>query len=191
MVLNIVSWYPGQWSVVSGQYLSLSLQDHQIHCSYYQLGILFMLLPVLLAIVFFTVLLVRESAEFESVIEYILIILIFGLLYLLVVPIVSIWFTARDLFSFGDSGDRDKDMDMVKVLKMFEHIGEALPQLILSCVFISYNGGPLEHPLNTTSALFSAVSLLYGLVLSADACIKSREQKTADRYRQTLGMPYT
>ena len=149
-----------------------------------------MLLPVGLAILFFTALLIRESGEFESVIEYVLIILIFGVFYLFVVPVVSIWFTGRDLFSVGDSGDRDRDMAMVKVLKLFEHIGEALPQLVLSCVFIGYNGGPLVNWINTISAFFSAMSLLYGLVISIDACIKSREQKVAERYRQTLGMPY-
>ena len=150
-----------------------------------------MLLPVGLAIIFFTALLIRESGEFESVIEYVLIILIFGVFYLFVVPMVSIWFTGRDLFSVGDSGDRDRDMAMVKVLKLFEHIGEALPQLVLSCVFIGYNGGPLVNWINTISAFFSAMSLLYGLVISIDACIKSREQKVAERYRQTLGMPYS
>ena len=150
-----------------------------------------MLLPVGLAILFFTVLLIRESGEFESVIEYVLIILIFGVFYLFVVPVVSIWFTGRDLFSVGDSGDRDRDMAMVKVLKLFEHIGEALPQLVLSCVFIGYNGGPLVNWINTISAFFSAMSLLYGLVISIDACIKSREEKVAERYRQTLGMPYS
>ena len=95
----------------------------EISCSYYQLGILFMLLPVVFAIGFFTVILVRERAEFQSILEYFLIIIIFGVFYLLVVPIVSIWFTARDLFSLGDTSDRDRDLDMVKVLKLFEHIG--------------------------------------------------------------------
>ena len=47
-----------------------------------------------------------------------------------------------------------------------------------------------EHGLNTTSAFFSAMSLLYGLAISVEACIKSREDKVAERYRQTLGMPY-
>ena len=37
----------------------------------------------------------------------------------------------------------------------------------------------------------SKVSLLYGLAISVDAAIKSREQKVAERYRQTLGMPYS
>lgn len=82
-----------------------------------------MLLPVVFAIGFFTVILVHERAEFESIFEYFLIIIIFGVFYLLVVPIVSIWFTARDLFGLGDISDRDRDMDMVKVLKLFEHLG--------------------------------------------------------------------
>ena len=82
-----------------------------------------MLLPVVFAIGFFTVILVRERAEFESIFEYFLIIIIFGVFYLLVVPLVSIWFTAKDLFSLGDSSDRDRDMNMVQVLKLFEHIG--------------------------------------------------------------------
>ena len=34
--------------------------------------------------------------------RYVLIITIFGVFYLLVVPIVSIWFTGRDLFSVGE-----------------------------------------------------------------------------------------
>ena len=95
---------------------------------------------MVIAILFFTVLLVRESGEFESVLEYVIIILIFGVFYLIVVPIVSIWFTCRALIKNTESDDRD--MDMVKVLKLFEHIGEALPQLVLSCIFIASNGGP-------------------------------------------------
>ena len=48
--------------------------------------------------------------------EYVLIILIFGVFYLLVVPVVSIWFTGRALFHRNAGGDdRDRDMDMVKV----------------------------------------------------------------------------
>ena len=75
------------------------------------------------------------------------------------------------------------------------HIGEALPQLILSCLFIMNNGGPLHGPLlhyiNSISAIFSALSFLYGFVLSVDACVKTKKQKVSERYRQTLGMPYS
>ena len=83
-----------------------------------------MLLPVVFAVGFFTVILIRESGEFESLFEYFLVIIIFGVFYLLVVPLVSIWFTAKDLFGLGDSSDRDRDMNMVQVLKLFEHIGK-------------------------------------------------------------------
>ena len=98
--------------------------DGSISCAYYQLGILFMLLPVIFAMAFIGIILVMESGEFESVFEYLLIMLVFGVFYLLVVPIVSIWFTGRDLLGVGESEDRAKDIEMVKVLKMFEHIGK-------------------------------------------------------------------
>ena len=55
-----------------------------------------MLLPVLLAIGFFAILLIRERAEFESVLEYILVMLIFGVFYLLVVPLgLFLWMNSR------------------------------------------------------------------------------------------------
>ena len=42
------------------------------------------------------------STVYSCVSRYVLIITIFGVFYLLVVPIVSIWFTGRDLFSVGE-----------------------------------------------------------------------------------------
>ena len=83
-----------------------------------------MLLPVVFAVGFITVILIKERAEFQSVFEYFLIIIIFGVFYLVVVPIVSIWFTAKHLFKLGESSDRDRDMNMVQVLKLFEQIGK-------------------------------------------------------------------
>ena len=79
-----------------------------------------MLLPVAFASGYIGIILVRERNEFESVLEYLLIMLVFGVFYLVVVPIVSIWFTAKDLFSVTPMG---KDMEMIRVLKMFEHVG--------------------------------------------------------------------
>ena len=87
--------------------------DGSISCAYYQLGILFMLLPVIFAMTFIGIILVMESGEFESVFEYLLIMLVFGVFYLLVVPIVSIWFTGRDLLGVGESEDQARDMEMV------------------------------------------------------------------------------
>lgn len=95
--------------------------DGEISCVYYGLGIVFMLLPVVFASGYIGIILVRERNEFESVFEYLLIMMVFGVFYLVVVPIVSIWFTAKDLFSVGGM---EKDMEMIRVLKMFEHIGK-------------------------------------------------------------------
>ena len=39
-------------------------------------------------------------------------------------------------------------------------------QLVLSCVFIASNGGPLQLPIPTTSAFFSAVSSFFFHILS-------------------------
>ena len=36
-----------------------------------------------------------------------------------------------------------------------------------------------------------ALSFLYGFVISVEACVKSREHNVSERYRQTLGMPYS
>ena len=102
--------------------------DEEISCVYYGLGIVFMLLPVVFASGYVGIILVRERNEFESVFEYLLIMMVFGVFYLVVVPIVSIWFTAKDLFSVGDMENRKKDMEMIRVLKMFEHIGEYIKE---------------------------------------------------------------
>ena len=52
---------------------------------------------------------------------------------------------------------------------------QPVTELIYPCLI-----SPQEHGLNTTSAFFSAMSLLYGLAISAEACVKSREDKVAE-----------
>ena len=65
-------------------------------------------------------------------------------------------------------GNSFLNMNMVMVLfvKVFEILGESLPQLILTIVFISNNGGPMKHKINSASAVFSGGSVLYGLITS-------------------------
>jgi hypothetical protein len=70
------------------------------------------------------------------------------------------------------------------------YLGEALPQLVLSSIFITYNGGPARHPISVTSAFFSANSFIYGFLISVEAFRKNRKEKMALHYRATLGMPY-
>merc|ERR550517_1485392 len=70
-----------------------------------------------------------------------------------------------DIFSFFSEGDEQREVDQNKarVLKIFEHIGEALPQLAISLTFL-FNEGTYHHPLTVLSAIVSLISLMMGLV---------------------------
>ena len=85
----------------------------------------------------------------------------YGVFRTVTLPFRAIYYTGKKLFT--DSGSVEEDILDVNLTKMFEHFGEALPQLIISCVFIHNNGGPYTHPINTTSAVFSAGSLAFGI----------------------------
>ena len=87
-----------------------------------------------------------------------------GVLSLMYLPCEAIRYTGKKLFT--DCPYAEENVGLVNVVKLFEHFGEALPQLILSCVYIHNNGGPLTHPINTTSAVFSAGSLAIGIFTS-------------------------
>ena len=118
------------------------------------------------------------------------------------VPIVSIWFTARDLFGVGESEDRAKEIEMVKVLKMFEHIGkansclmgissqcilfsgEALPQLIHQLCVYSSQWGSFSAYFEYNLCIFLSNKLPLRLLISVDAFRRNRKEKVA------LGMPY-
>ena len=52
-------------------------------------------------------------------------------------------------------------------------LGESLPQLIISIVFIANNGGVELHPWNTTSAVFSAGSVMIGFITSVMIWVKA------------------
>ena len=83
----------------------------------------------------------------------------------IVLPFYAIYYTGKKMFSdnsYDEQSAEDK-LQNINIFKMFEHFGEALPQLILSCVYIHNNGGPYTHPFNTTSAVLSAGSLAYGV----------------------------
>ena len=118
------------------------------------------------------------------------------------VPIVSIWFTARDLFGVGESEDRAKEIEMVKVLKMFEHIGkansclmgissqcilfpgEALPPLIHQLCVYSSQWGSFSAYFEYNLCILLSNKLPLRLLISVDAFRRNRKEKVA------LGMPY-
>ena len=58
-------------------------------------------------------------------------------------------------------------------MKLFEHFGESLPQVILSIVFIVNNGGIAANLVNSVSAAFSAGSLLFGIIISRILWVKN------------------
>jgi len=98
---------------------------------------------------------------------------ILSTLYPVSVPALSVYCSCREIF-LGEDWSEDSDLwnlnlNAMKFMKIFEHIGEALPQLIMMSVFIANNGGPDEHPFGVVSAVFSCGSLMYGLYGSGKA----------------------
>merc|ERR1712131_551203 len=100
---------------------------------------------------------------------------------------------------FGDDNMVEKKMDDFKLLnsmriidhlKLFEILGESLPQLIISIVFIANNGGVETHPWNTTSAVFSAGSVMIGIITYGNLwfqtfCGDKKDKKVAVESKST------
>ena len=66
------------------------------------------------------------------------------------------------------------ETDLANAYLLTEHIMEGIPQVVLSSVYIFYNGGLLAHPINTCSAVISGASSIKGIVMSAWMCHKKR-----------------
>ena len=99
---------------------------------------------------------------------------IISALYPVSVPVRSVYLSFREIFldeDWTEHSDTGFDLNDMKVLKMYEHIGEfyvpntyrelqlinsgeALPQLIMMSVFIVNNGGPDEHPFGVVSGKY-------------------------------------
>ena len=75
-----------------------------------------------------------------------------------------------------------KEMNDIERMKLFEHIGESMPQLILSIVFIVKNGGIAANLMNSVSAAFSAGSLLIGIIKSCFLWIKNDDEDSIFRF---------
>lgn len=94
--------------------------------------------------------------------------LLFGPLYSISAPITVLSLAVKAVCCYGGDQQREQDQDRARALKIFEHLGEALPQLTISLVFLSSEGVFL-HPLTVLSAVVSAISLMIGLVTGAVA----------------------
>ena len=91
-----------------------------------------------------------------------------GLLYPLLLTATSLYFTGRELF-IGQQNEA-ADTKLLNLYKLFEHILEAFPQLLIGIVYIANNGGPGPNYVQTVSAVFSSGSLIFGIVTGCEAC---------------------
>jgi len=88
--------------------------------------------------------------------------LMYGPLYFLSAPATVLGLALRAVCWYGGDERREIDQEKARVLKVFEHIGEALPQLCISLVFLHHEGTS-RHPLTLLSSVVSLISLLIGL----------------------------
>jgi len=97
--------------------------------------------------------------------------LLFGPLYFISAPVTVLSLAVKAVCCYGGDQQREQDQDRARALKIFEHLGEALPQLTISLVFL-YSEGVSLHPLTVLSAVVSAISLMIGIVTGAVALYK-------------------
>ena len=101
-----------------------------------------------------------------------------ALMNVILAPFLAIIITGRNLFlhiiedeplEFAPLG---LNLEAITGLKLFEHFFEALPQLILSFIYISNHGGLFENIHLVISSIFSLGSLVYGIIISCSTCFQ-------------------
>jgi len=92
-----------------------------------------------------------------------------GLLYPVILTVSSLYLTGKELF-YGHHNEA-ADTKFLNFYKLFEHLLEALPQLVINIVYISNNGGVSANYVQAGSAVFSSGSLLLGLVTGCQAAV--------------------
>ena len=90
-----------------------------------------------------------------------------GLLYPLVLAVGSLYLTGSQLFC--GQNVQAVDSKFMNFYKLFEHLLEAFPQLVISIVYIANNGGFVANFVQAVSAMFSTGSLILGLVTGCNA----------------------
>jgi len=145
-------------------------QANQISHGYFLCGLTFLCLPMGLSMMY---MMCFGLCLGESCLDIMKGMVIFTV-YVICLPITAILLTGANLI-LGDDNVVAKKLkglkypilvDVVTLLKLFEILGESLPQLILGITFIVNNGGAVTHPLNTCSAVLSGGSVLIGLITS-------------------------
>ena len=83
------------------------------------------------------------------------------------VPFIAILMGFRKLS--GSFEPSETIMLKIKHYKLCENVGEALPQLILSIMFIVNYWDDYDMTINVVTAIFSSGSVLFGLITSGKA----------------------
>jgi len=140
--------------------------DLKAKCGYFYGSLASLFSPSLLYSIYLVM--ARCRGEELSVIQF----LFCGLFYWVTAPITVLGLATKTVCCYQGDQQRDLDQNKAHVLKMFEHIGEALPQLAISLTFL-YNEGTYHHPLIVLSASVSLISLLMG-ILTGTLALKKR-----------------
>jgi len=140
--------------------------DLKAECGYFYGSLASLFSPSLLYSIYLAM--ARCRGEELSVVQF----LFSGLFYWVTAPITVLALATKTVCCYQGDQQRDLDQNKAHVLKMFEHIGEALPQLAISLTFL-YNEGTYHHPLTVLSASVSLISLLMG-ILTGTLALKKR-----------------
>jgi len=140
-------------------------EDDTSECGYLYGSVVSLLTPSLLYTVYMLV--AQCRGQDLSCLTF----LLYGPLYSVSAPVTVLSLAVRAVCCYGGDQQREEDQDRARALKIFEHLGEALPQLTISLVFL-YREGLSLHPLTVTSAVVSFISLMIGMVTGAVALHK-------------------
>jgi len=126
-------------------------------CGYFYGSLVSLFSPSILYSLY--MLMARCRGEELSLVQF----LCYGLFYWVSAPITVLGLASKAVCCYQGDEQREVDQNKARVLKIFEHIGEALPQLAISLTFL-FNEGTYHHPLTVLSAIVSLISLMMGLV---------------------------
>jgi len=134
-------------------------------CGYFMASVLSFLLPMVFSsfFIFFNFFTSQHfiCRVFSSVLT--------GLLYPVILTISALYLTGKELFS-GNHNDA-ADTKFLNFYKLFEHLLEAFPQLVINIVYIINHGGVSANYVQTGSAVFSTGSLVLGLATGCQAAL--------------------
>jgi len=141
-----------------------------ISCFYWQSGVVFILLPTVMSTLYNLYLVTYGIEKDQPKAIKIINTLFFGVFYMIFTPYLTIFNTGSLLCGSVESYEEDIVGDLATVYKFFEVFFEALPQTIISAVFLSNNGGFASNPIQATSIVFSGMGVIYGSIQGFIAC---------------------